>query len=331
MNADELARYYDYPRGPIHATVNTKSEKGLWTRAIVEFEMELPPDLHGKEVDEARRQVAATKDPNRAKLMSLEYTVRFDYFRPKSEGKHPLIMMSPILGGNSLFVEEIAGYFAANGYCVALVHRKRSVLRNNEGLEQIERNLRKSVMRVRQALDWALQQPEVDPDKVASFGISYGAIVNTMVAGAEPRIKYHVFALGGGNLPGIIMSSAEPQIRRQVAKMARLNGWTSEQLRAELERTLKSDPLNSAPLLDRDNVLMVVAQYDSVVGTPYENLLWRKIGKPQRIVVPLGHYTTALALPFIKGQALRFLDKKCGIPPREVPGSNFQAHSSKRY
>src|ERR1051326_1756661 len=87
MNADELARYYDYPRGPIHATVNTKSEKGLWTRAIVEFEMELPPDLHGKEVDEARRQVAATKDPNRAKLMSLEYTVRFDYFRPKSEGK----------------------------------------------------------------------------------------------------------------------------------------------------------------------------------------------------------------------------------------------------
>lgn len=331
MNAEELARYYDYPHHSIQPTIVVKEKKPLWTVETVEFEMQLPPDLDTKDLDEIRRQVATTKDRSRAANMSLEYTVRTDYYRPRSPGKHPLVMMSPILGGNTVFVEDFARYFAGHGYCAAIVHRKRASVRPDQGLEHVERNLRKSVLRVRQALDWASQQPEVDPEKVASFGISYGAIVNTMVAGAEPRIKYHIFALGGGDLPSIIMSTTEPQIRRQVSKVARARGWNSDQLRSELEHTLKSDPLNSAPLLKKENVLMVVAQFDAVVGTRYENMLWEKLGRPKRIVVPLGHATTALALPFIKGQTLRFLDRKFDIPPREVPETSFEALSSKHY
>lgn len=331
MSPEELARYYDYPHAPVSPTVRDKETKPRWTRQIIEFELAVPGDMDRTAIERARQR-AATAGKRRARDVSLEYMVRFDYYRPNSPGRHPLVVVSPILGGNTLFADDFCEYFASHGFCAVLVHRKRASVRPEEGLQKVEDDLRKSVLRIRQALDWALQQSEVDTNKVASFGISYGAIVNAMAAGAEPRISYHIFALGGGDLPKIIMNTTEPLIRGQVASVSRARGWTKEQLAAELERTLKSDPLNSAPLLKRENVLMVVAQFDAIVGTQYENLLWRRLGCPERIVVPLGHTTTVLALPFVKGEALQFLRVKFGWKPDPadlIP--DYQFYSSKRY
>lgn len=331
MTPEELRSYYDYPQKPIQPEVRDKERNARWQHQFVEFEMQLPPDLDGEAVKRYREQAAAARK-KRALSISFEYTVRFDYYRPTGPGPHPLVVISPVLGGRTIIEDSLCRHFASHGFCALLVHRKRPSIRPEEGLAKVEVDLRKSVLRVRQALDWALQQPEVAPERIASFGVSYGAIINTIVAGAEPRIRCHVFALGGGDLPNIIMSSAEPLIRSQAARIAQAQGWSREQLREELERTVKSDPLNSAPLLDPDNVLMVVAQFDAVVGTQYEHLLWRRLGKPRRIVVPLGHTTTALALPFIKAEALAFLQGKFGIQPKDsVWPTDLQFHSSKRY
>lgn len=321
MTAAELQRYYDYPRGAVVPQVQRLASHRLWVQDRVEFALQLPPDL----------PPAGPPGRRGSRETSADSLVRLDYFRPRGPGPHPLVVLSPILGGSTIFVGDFARSFAAHGFCAVVVHRERNRLRPGEGLEQVEHHLRRSVLRVRQALDWALEQPEVDSQRVASFGISYGAIINTMVAGVEPRIRYHIFALAGGDLPSIILSTTEPHIRRQVTAVARARDWSAERLREELDRTLRSDPLNSAPLLEAERVLMVVAQFDSVVGTRYENLLWRRLGKPARIVVPLGHATTALALPFIKGEALVFLQRKCGMPVRELVPPNRQAHSSKRY
>lgn len=332
MNREEIARYYDYPRKAIDPNVRVKEGNERWERKVVEFELQLPPELDDESVELYRRLVAEATSKFRVRNLSLEYTVRFDYFRPRSEGLHPLVVISPPLGGDTFLAGDFARYFASRGMCAVLVHRKRSTVDADDGVGQIECEVRKSVLRVRQALDWALQQPDVDASRVASFGVSYGAIINTIAAGAEPRIRYHIFALGGGDLPNIILSTTEPRVRRQAAKVARAHGWSREELYAQLERELKSDPLNSAPLLDPENVLMVVAQYDTVVGTRYENLLWKRMGKPERIVVPLGHYTTAIALPFIKGQALQFLQEKFGMLPEPVNDESvFLRHGSKRY
>jgi hypothetical protein len=74
----------------------------------------------------------------------------------------------------------------------------------------------------------------VDAGRIASVGISFGAILNTMVAGAEPRIRYHIFALGGANLPDILMSTAEPRLRYQLARVANARGWDHKRTHEEL-------------------------------------------------------------------------------------------------
>jgi dipeptidyl aminopeptidase/acylaminoacyl peptidase len=52
------------------------------------------------------------------------------------------------------------------------------------------------VITERRVLDWLLQQPGIDPKRIAYVGHSYGAIAGGVLAGIEPRIA--VFVLSGG-------------------------------------------------------------------------------------------------------------------------------------
>src|ERR1051325_1684405 len=94
MTADEIRRYYDYPHVPIQATIVGKEKTKQYTHQLVEFELQLPADMDRASIDEARRQVAATTDESRIRNYSLEYMVRFDYFRPNTAERHPLVMRS---------------------------------------------------------------------------------------------------------------------------------------------------------------------------------------------------------------------------------------------
>lgn len=52
------------------------------------------------------------------------------------------------------------------------------------------------VITERRVLDWLLQQPGIDPKRIAYVGHSYGAVAGGVLAGVEPRIA--VFVLIGG-------------------------------------------------------------------------------------------------------------------------------------
>jgi dipeptidyl aminopeptidase/acylaminoacyl peptidase len=47
----------------------------------------------------------------------------------------------------------------------------------------------------RRVLDWLLQQPGIDPKRIACVGHSYGGIAGGVLAGVEPRIA--AFVLSG--------------------------------------------------------------------------------------------------------------------------------------
>ncbi|MGH9499516.1 MAG: alpha/beta hydrolase family protein [Terriglobales bacterium] len=47
------------------------------------------------------------------------------------------------------------------------------------------------------AIDYAATRPDLDPNKLAYYGYSWGAAMGGIVPAVEPRIKVCVFALGG--------------------------------------------------------------------------------------------------------------------------------------
>lgn len=322
MEAEYLAAYYDYPKIPLEAQLIETEEKRSYVRRQVEIPLSLPESLAGENLEDLKKEVAGIEANDRKKAgdLKLRFMNRIDFYVPKDipEGeRRPLILISPILGGN-MVVDRFAAYYAGRGYIAAIVHRKKPYLSDKPSdLSGIEDYMRTSVLRLRQALDWAIEQPEVDPERVGAFGISYGAILHTVLAAVEPRIKYHVLAMPAGGLAEIIMKVPEKPIRKLVRQAREDFGWTDEMIYSELKQHIQTDPLYFAPYVEREKVEVYVALFDRVVGAGNSWRLWRELGKPSLKVLPFGHYGGVLVFPYLQAQSYGAFKKH--LRPRTEP------------
>lgn len=304
----DIRAYFDYSRKDVTAQRKLVEENKKYVLEEVTFDLNLPAGLIETPVEEMRGEVAEkwkNNDVKGAKDLELEYSVKIDYYRSKKEGKKPLILVSPILGGN-MIVDWVSVYLASHGMDAAIVHRRKPRYDTSKDMNQVEGYIRKSVIRTRQALDWLIAQPGTDADRVGSFGISYGGIVNTITAAVEPRIKCHIIAMAGGPMADLIVDSEEKAIKKYVRTAAEQAGYTPETLRAALKEGIQSDTLTMASYVKTEDVLFVIAYFDRVVGRKYSLNLWRALGRPEVIWTPLGHYSTILTLPYLRYKALRF-------------------------
>jgi cephalosporin-C deacetylase-like acetyl esterase len=189
----------------------------------------------------------------------------------------------------------------------------------------VEDTLHAAVIRHRQALDWLIEQPGVDPDRIASFGISYGAIIDVALAAVEPRVKVHVIDLAGGPLAGVLRSSDEIGLRRNWNCIRRGHDLTSKQVYEHLQDIIRTDPVKLAPYVPRDDVLMLIARFDHSVPTRYQLKLWQALGKPRADFVLLGHYTSILALPAHRLSIMNFFEEKFAEPTQRSATGAIQA------
>lgn len=248
----------------------------------------------------------------------------FDLYLPRPQtmpkGKPPLICITPLLG-RIFFLEDLAverwfaGYFTRHGLAVALIHRPIFEFAPARGLEQIQDYLTQSISRAAKILDALENHPELDTQKIGTFGISFGAIVNLLWAASDPRLKAHVFALGGGNLPEIFIRSRDPLMRSYQRAALEATGGSVETLKLHLQKVFTRDPLEACASLPKENILLVLALFDRVIPIRYGLALRQKLGNPETIFLPLGHYSSILAAPILRGKILRFFQVRFGIKP----------------
>jgi hypothetical protein len=279
----EIQQYYQCVAGAVTVAVRTTERHPTYS------------------VREVTLSAAGTREP-----------IRMRWFAPNAPERHPLILVSPIKGSDTIVVDGCARAFASSGYHAAIVKRARFDFDPTGPLSQVEDSLRAAVIRHREALDWLLAQPGVDPDHVGAFGISYGAIVTAVLAAVEPRVKICVIDLAGGPLAGVMKSSEERSLRRNWDRSRDSHALTDDQLYKTLRDVIRTDPIKLAPYVARDHVLMLIARFDSSVPTRYQLKLWRALGKPRADFVPLGHYTSILVLPAHRLSVMRFFEENFG-------------------
>lgn len=234
----------------------------------------------------------------------------FELYLPEGPPPFPLICLTPILGRlaflEDLFFERrFARFFSSHGLAVALIDRPIFEFDRNRNIEQIQEYLQGSVIRNQAVLDYLLQKKEIRPDRIGSFGISFGAVVNCLWAAQDTRLKAHVFALAGGNLPEIFLSSRDPLMRSYLKAVS--EAVPKNQLKDTLQEALKPDPLEVCSKIPQEDILMLLAVFDRVVRLRYGLDLWRALGKPKTLFLPFGHYGALLAVPLIKWNVLSFL------------------------
>ena len=279
----EIQQYYQYVPGGLTVAVRATEQQPTYS------------------VREVTLSAAGIREP-----------IRMRWFVPNAPEKHPLILVSPIRGSDTIVVDGCARAFASSGYHAAIVERAHFDFDPTGPLSQVEDSLRAVVIRHREALDWLVAQPGVDPDRVGAFGVSYGAIVTAVLAAVDPRVKICVIDLAGGPLAGVMKSSEERSLRRNWDRSRDSHALTDDQLYETLRAVIRTDPVKLAPYVARDHVLMLIARFDSSVPTRYQLKLWRALGKPRADFVPLGHYTSMLVLPAHRLSVMRFFEEKFG-------------------
>ena len=286
-----LVAYYDYPIHTPHAVVQLVRDQPKFREFLVSFPLSAPG------------------------FEPTEPIVEFEWFEAEGAGRRPAIRFYAILGGDYPLERGICRYLAHRGFHVALVHRKMLKISPERDAAYLELLLRQGILRIRQVVDWMASQDRVDPHRMGSFGISMGGMASVIAAAVEPRLHAHVVALAGGPIPDILMTSRDSLLMKPRRRYLEANHMTSDTLYRLLQEQIKTDPVRLAPYVDAREVLMFVAFADRTIGRANALRLWRALGRPKTVFLPFGHYTTYLALPYLKYASLRFFQETLKASP----------------
>ena len=241
-------------------------------------------------------------------------TMAIDYYDPY--GIKPAIIVLPQFEGSDSLGRYFARAFAENNY-TALVARSESQSKIDDiNLDDFDSVMAKIVMDHRVLIDW-LETQNVDVERLGVFGISLGGITATVLSGLDKRVKATVLGICGGDIPYILVHSWEDSIQKvkqrtiqEIKNDSKSMHINEDELYEIFKDKITFDPLDYAEYLDARDVLMILAIFDKVVPRKKGEELRKKIGGPETIYLPTGHYSAFLYIPYIKNKALRFYDAR---------------------
>jgi hypothetical protein len=255
-----------------------------------------------------------------------------DYYDLTRAEKPPVVMVLPMSGGGYSIERHFASYFANRGYAAVIVHRDK-IPKEQQMIEILNPMIRRMVLDHKRVIDWLETLPDVDAQRTGIFGISMGGIKGAMLAPLESRIRAAIIGLAGGDLPHILAYSTEPGLTKKREQFLKERGLTPEEGEAALRKMITRDPLVYAPYVDPEKVLLVLARYDTVVPIAKGLELKEKMGNPETIMLPAGHYTAVLSIPYIKSQSFEFFEKRFAEVSEKrspKPSGNFTRVQARR-
>jgi 2,6-dihydroxypseudooxynicotine hydrolase len=247
-----------------------------------------------------------------------ERQLELDVYLPAGPGPHPVILLLPAARSSYAVEASFARYFAERGHAGAILRRERTAGRGSV-IEAIDGRVRRAVIDGRRALDRIATEPALDAGRVGLFGISLGGIEGALLAALEPRIGAAVVGLAGGDLASILMRTTDPSFARQREAWLAETGLDPAGGEDLLRRSLVHDPLAYAPYADPARLLMVIARFDRAVPAEAGWRLRAALGDPETLLLPTGHYTAALTIPWLKPAVLEFIAARTGGPPATAP------------
>jgi dienelactone hydrolase len=249
----------------------------------------------------------------RGRARAGDEVAEFTYLRPPGDAPRAFVLALPILAGGEDLMWIVANEFAQLGYAVAWTRRVGNAMKPGQRAPELDRLFRRSVVHNRIVLSWARRQDGIDPARIAAVGISTGGLLAAALAAVEPELAGAALCLAGADLPDLLLQSTEPRVARWREWRLAADGLGDLGLARELAREMTSDPLRLGAYVAAEQVLLVTADFDSVVPRRNQDLLWESLGRPERYSLPLGHYTAALALPAIVSRIDSFLDHRARV------------------
>ncbi len=237
------------------------------------------------------------------------------YYRQKDNHRRAAIVQVPILGGDYEPEKFFASHYAEQGFHALLIERKEGLFAIEKGFQHTRQVILQTIIDQRRCLDWWLAQPEVDPHRLGVTGISMGGMLSSLLVAVDDRIAAAVLMLNGADFPRLLEISGEPEVIDLRARINKMYGWDAPAMRAQAAKYIADiDPRVLAPRVDPRKVLVISARFDDVVPFELANEWWEAAGRPQRLIIPTGHYSSGFFISYVFRKCCEHFRAKFGYP-----------------
>ena len=236
---------------------------------------------------------------------------------PDGPGPYPVVVVFPILAGSHVVSEGLAKALISHGYAVARLERPAVDLADpTVGPQEFSRAISGAVSDGRRLLDFLATHPRVDARRFASAGVSLGGIQALLLAQTDSRVRGGFYVMVGGGLAELLWDSAEKPVRTFRDRIRAELGLETRDAFVEglRDTTREVDPLTYAPLLEPGMVLLASGRFDRVMPPARTEELWRALGRPRWIHLPVGHYQLAPFFWWTVARGADHLDMLLGAP-----------------
>lgn len=239
-------------------------------------------------------------------------TVHCEYFRPRTEGKHPGVIVLHILGGDfdlsrafcrQMAMKDVAALFLIMPYYGPREQPGVKVEMISPDPYQTVRGMRQAVLDIRRAGGWLATRPEVDAEQLGIMGISLGGITSALAGAVEPRFKKMYLMLAGGDI-GQVMLASEALPELVEARKRWIDAGHTDQELVDILRPV--DPAQYGANVRGRKVMMLNAKNDEIVPPACTVALWEAFGQPEIMWVNAGHYSAMRFIPGALAKAVAF-------------------------
>jgi dienelactone hydrolase len=231
-------------------------------------------------------------------------TVHAEYYRPKSKGPVPGVIVLDITAGDQRLSRTIATHLAQHQIAALFVQMAYYGPRRPPGSQlrllspdyrHTMAAVRQTVLDIRQATAWLESRPEIDRERLGILGTSLGSFMGSLAAEMEPKLRRVAVLLGGGGLVDAYYDDSRAASFRQLWEAL---GGTKEKL-AEL--IAPADPLTCAANLKERKLLILAGKRDDIVPPKAAEALWKATGEQEIIWYDCTHYgAVAYFLPAMR-------------------------------
>ncbi|MFC1911877.1 alpha/beta hydrolase family protein [Chloroflexota bacterium] len=298
---------YSYVNGELNASLELKQTNSKWSRYNIDF-----PTAHPTRYEENN-------------------TVHGEYFQPEGITNAPMVILLHGMGDELLVpCKSLAKTLVRKGFACFVLY---SVLHSRRTPETVRKRLptltaeewfetyQISVIDVRQIIDWAGSRSEIDREKIAVLGISFGGFISAITMGVDERIKAGIFLVTGGNSGKVGYKNRQRSMKKEyrlTEEEYHQNQKCYQQYLTEIAEKgfenvtppIKSflvDPMTYAAHLRERPMLMLNASWDEYVPREATLDLWEASGKPSITWFPATHTSFWLWYPLIRRKIARFL------------------------
>ena len=216
------------------------------------------------------------------------------YLKHDDEKVRPLVIVIPSIMEVTPLEKLVARGLLRKGFNVFIPKLNQSPVSLKRSTSKIFEATKSILTGIRRTIDFAETIPSIDTSKIGTWGNSLGGILNSYLAGIEPRIDALYISVAGGNFTKILTESkstivAPYRLSRLLKEKIDLNGF-----KKALDKAVKADPLDFAYKRSRDDIFMNIAVYDDVVPTKHQIELWKSFGKPNCRIYTQDHFYSVI-------------------------------------